>query len=59
MWFTLKSLILDDFLNESVEEGINKCADCGFEVPDHIALCWYCGKILSIDIIRLMKSQDS
>ena len=53
----MTTVMLDDFVEESIPEDVHKCFQCGAKVPDHVVACWNCGEILDKNIRRLMKTR--
>lgn len=54
----MTTMVLDDFVKETgTNEDVNRCFNCGTEVPEHLVACWNCGEILDENIRNLMKNK--
>jgi hypothetical protein len=54
----MKKTILDIFFKNNSKVKENTCNLCGRKIPDHIAICWYCGQLHDEQLIRLTKIKD-
>jgi len=50
-------MVLDDFVEETINEDSHCCLKCGKEVPEHLVGCWNCGVVLDESIRNLTKKK--
>ena len=55
----MKKTILDIFFKKESKINENSCNLCGKNIPDHIAICWYCGQVHDKQLIRLTKIKET
>ena len=55
----MRKTILDIFFKKESKKEESICNLCGKNIPDHIAVCWYCGNLHDQNLIRLTKINES